>query len=293
MYKIKSKFYKDTGLKNIIELIKSAIKEDVGTGDVTSDLFIPNYRKSGAELIAKENSVIAGIELFKLVFYLIDKTVKIKFRINEGENVKKGQVIAIIHGKTRAILKSERLALNIIQRMSGIANSVHIMNSNLKNSGIKILDTRKTTPNFRIFEKIAVKIGGGTNHRFGLFDMILIKDNHIEANSGLENIINKLKKIRSKTNLKIELEVKNLNEFKYVLKNGKGFVDIVMLDNFLIEDIKKAVAMNKSKFKIELSGGVNLSNLNHYAKLKGVNYISSGALTHSVKSADISLNFIS
>jgi nicotinate-nucleotide pyrophosphorylase (carboxylating) len=207
--------------------------------------------------------------------------------------LKTGTVIGQISGKSRKLLLGERLSLNILQRLSGIATSVHNFRKRLNNDSIKILDTRKTTPNFRAFEKLAVKIGGGENHRFGLYDMILIKDNHISANGGIEMTLKRLKKIKKKPELKIEIEVKNLNELKTVIKNGINIVNIVMLDNFTIGDVKKAVRLIDKKFKIEISGGINFNTINLYSGIKGIDFISSGSLTHSVKSADISLDFIS
>ena len=193
---------------------------------------------------------------------------------------------------TKNILKGERVALNILQRMSGIANATYKMKKKLNNKNIKIIDTRKTTPNFRIFEKLAVKIGGGENHRMGLYDMILIKDNHIEANDGIEKTLRKLKNNSLKRKIKIEIEVKNLKQFETVQNLGRNLVDIVMLDNFDIGKIIKAVINNKNNFLIELSGGISLKNIEKYSKLKGIDYISSGSLTHSVNSTDISLNFV-
>jgi nicotinate-nucleotide pyrophosphorylase (carboxylating) len=175
--------------------------------------------------------------------------------------------------------------------MSGIANSVYDLKKKLNNETIKILDTRKTTPNFRIFEKLAVKIGGGVNHRFGLYDMILIKDNHINANNGILNTLNVLEKIKNKLNLQIEIEVKSINEFQIIQEYGKGIIDIVMLDNFDFKKIKKAVELNEQKFRIELSGGINSSNISNFEKIRGIDYISSGSLTHSYSSTDISLDF--
>jgi nicotinate-nucleotide pyrophosphorylase (carboxylating) len=285
-------YYKYFNFWSAEKLIKQALKEDVGRGDVTSNLFINSKSTSSAELLLKENGVIAGLEIFKFVFKIIDDKVKIKSKITEGKYFKKGTVLADISGNTRNILKGERIALNILQRMSGIATEVFDMKKKLNNNRIKILDTRKTTPNFRLFEKLAVKIGGGENHRFGLFDMILIKDNHIEAKGGIQNVLKKLKKIRIKTELKIEIEVKNLKELKTVLENGNGLVDIIMLDNFKTEDIKKAIILNKKKFKLEVSGGINKGNITKHEKINGIDYISVGSLTHSVNSLDIALNFI-
>ncbi|MCE1166283.1 MAG: carboxylating nicotinate-nucleotide diphosphorylase, partial [Bacteroidetes bacterium] len=211
----------------------------------------------------------------------------------EGVAIKCGSKIAEITGSSRSMLKAERLSLNIIQRMSGIATATYCMKRKLNNDSIKLVDTRKTTPNFRLFEKLAVKIGGGSNHRFGLYDMMLIKDNHIEANGGIENTLKILKKNRIPRELKIEIEVKDIVEFKTVLENGRKLVDIVMLDNFSIENIKKAVKLNRGAFKIEVSGGVSHKTIMNYGKIKGIDIISVGALTHSVRSLDLSLEFVS
>ena len=177
--------------------------------------------------------------------------------------------------------------------MSGIATATYSLNKKLSNPNIKIVDTRKTTPNFRLFEKLAVKIGGGDNHRFGLYDMILIKDNHIEANGGIENTLIKLKKVIASRELKVEIEVKDLNEFKIVQELGKGLVDIVMLDNFSIENVRLAVKLNKRKYLIEISGGINYNNIGNFSNQNGIDIISIGGLTHSVRSLDLSLDFIS
>jgi nicotinate-nucleotide pyrophosphorylase (carboxylating) len=285
-------YYKYFNFWSAEKLIKQALKEDVGSGDVTSSLFISADSKSKAELLLKENGVVAGLEIFKFVFKLIDEKIKIKTLVPEGKYLKNKTVLAKLEGNTRHLLMGERVALNILQRMSGVASSVSDLTKRLDNKTIKIIDTRKTTPNFRLFEKLAVKIGGGGNHRFGLYDMILIKDNHIEANGGIENVLEKISKIRKKTELKIEIEVKNLEELKILIEKGKGLVDIVMLDNFSLADVKKAIEFNKRKFKFEISGGVNKDNIGKYKNVIGVDYISVGSVTHSIKSLDIALNFI-
>jgi nicotinate-nucleotide pyrophosphorylase (carboxylating) len=285
-------FYKYFNFWSAEKFIKQAINEDIGNGDITSNLFIPQDSTSKAELLLKENGIIAGLEIFKFVYKIVDENVKIKCLKPEGKYLKYGTILAKIEGNTQNLLKGERVALNILQRMSGIATTVHDFKCKLNNNKIKLVDTRKTTPNFRIFEKLAVKIGGGDNHRFGLYDMILIKDNHIEANGCIENVIEKLEKIRKKTELKIEIEVKTLNQLKTMLDKGNGLVDIIMLDNFSIPDVKKALRLNKGKFKIEISGGINKDNISKYSDIIGIDYISVGSITHSVKSLDIALNFI-
>lgn len=288
----KTNFYKNFDWENAKNLLKSAIKEDVGDSDITSDILIPDKKVSKAVLLLKDDAVIAGTEIFKYVFNLLNKNVSVFFLISDGEYVFKNRIIALISGPTKEILKGERVALNILQRMSGIATQVYKMNKRLNNSFTKILDTRKTTPNFRIFEKLAVKIGGGVNHRSGLYDMILIKDNHIAANGGIKKTLEILKRKKIRKSVKIEIEVRNIEELKTVIKYGKDVIDIIMLDNFTIPMIKEAVNLIKKEFKVEVSGSINYNNIQRYSKIKNVDYISSGSITHSVNSADISLNFI-
>lgn len=225
-------YYKYFNFWSAERYIKQALREDIGRGDITSNLFIKPYSTSKAGLILKEDGVVAGLEIFKFVFKILDEKIRVNLEAREGIFLKNKVRLASLEGNTRNILKGERVALNILQRMSGIATSVYDLKKRLNNEFIKIIDTRKTTPNFRLFEKLAVKIGGGDNHRFGLYDMILIKDNHIEASGGIDNVLKRIIKIRKKTELKIEIEVKNLDEFKTVLDKGYGKVDIVMLDNF-------------------------------------------------------------
>lgn len=284
-------YYNNFDFIEACRLIKMALKEDIGTGDITTDNLIPAKNISTANILLKEDGIISGLKIFKAVFDSIDKKTKIKFFVKDGDKLKKGTVIGEIKGSTRTLLKGERTALNILQRMSGISTLTNDFIKKLNNSKIKILDTRKTTPNFRLFEKLAVKIGGGTNHRTGLYDMMLIKDNHIEANDGIENTLERLGSIKKK--FKTEIEVKNLFELMIVCTLGKGIIDIVMLDNFKIEEIKEAVKIVKGQFKIEISGGINLENISKYSKIKGIDFISTGAITHSVKSLDISLDFVS
>jgi len=283
-------YYKNFNFTEAEKLIRLALKEDIGKGDITSEYFIPVNADSKADLLIKENGIIAGLEIFKFVFKIVDKNVKVSFSKNEGMQVFAGDVIGKVKGNTRSLLKGERLSLNLLQRMSGIATQTFELIKKLNNKSIKIIDTRKTTPNLRIFEKLAVRIGGGENHRTGLYDMVLIKDNHIEANRGIEKTLDALlgKKIKEK----VEIEVKDLNELKIVIAKGKGKIDRVMLDNFKITDVIKAVELNKGLFELEISGGVNLKNIGKYSGVKGVDYISTGSVTHSVKSMDISLNFI-
>ena len=285
-------YYKNFDYSKAKRIIKSALREDIGTGDVTSDNFIGKDRTSKADILVKEDCVLAGTKIFAMVFGVVDAGVKVKFTVNDGVNVKKGKVIGTVEGKSRSILKGERVALNIFQRMCGVATQTANAVKALGDKNIKVIDTRKTTPNMRLFEKLAVVMGGGANHRIGLYDMILIKDNHIEANDGLEKTLEKIKKIRKKTELKVEVEVKNMREFKFLTGHGKGYIERVMLDNFTIPNVKKAVEQNKAGFEIEISGGVNPGNISKYRGIKGIDYISMGSLTHSVKSTDISLDFV-
>ncbi|MEO8447013.1 MAG: carboxylating nicotinate-nucleotide diphosphorylase [bacterium] len=282
--------FKNFNFTEAENLIRLALKEDIGSGDITSEYFIPKNSYSNAELLVKEDGIIAGLEIFKFVFKIVDKSVKVSFSKNEGMQVFAGNVIGKVKGNTRSMLKGERLSLNLLQRMSGIATQTFELTKKLNNKSIKIIDTRKTTPNLRIFEKLAVRIGGGENHRTGLYDMVLIKDNHIEANGGIENTLEVLLKKNIKE--KVEIEVRDLNELKIVITKGKGKVDRVMLDNFKISDVIKAVKLNKGLFELEISGGVSLKNIGRYSRVNGVKYISTGSVTHSVKSLDISLNFI-
>lgn len=283
-------YYKNFDFKEVCRLIKMALKEDIGTGDITTDNLIPSKNISAANILLKEEGIISGLKIFKAVFDSIDKKTKIKFFVKDGDKLKKGTVIGEIKGSTRTLLKGERTALNILQRMSGISTVTNSFAKKLNNANIKILDTRKTTPNFRLFEKLAVKIGGGTNHRIGLYDMMLIKDNHIEANGGIENTLERLAVI--KKNFKVEIEVKDLFELMIVCTLGKGIVDIIMLDNFSIENVKQAVKIVDGNFKIEISGGINMDTISNYTRIKGIDFISIGALTHSAKALDISLDFI-
>lgn len=285
-------YYKSFDFKEAERLIRLALKEDIGKGDVTSELLIPANSKSKAQLLVKDNGIIAGLEIFKLVFKIIDKSIRVKYFRKDGEEVKRNELIGEVIGNTGKILQGERIALNILQRMSGIATYTNQLNKKLNNKNIKIIDTRKTTPNFRLFEKLAVKIGGGENHRFGLYDMILIKDNHIEGNGGINNTLRILGKTKKKLKQKVEIEVKNLAELKSVVLNGSKTVDRIMLDNFKVKEIREAIELIKGKFEIELSGGINEGNIQKYSKFNRIDFISVGSLTHSYRSMDISLNFI-
>ncbi|MBU2600114.1 carboxylating nicotinate-nucleotide diphosphorylase [bacterium] len=266
-------------------LIKKELLSDLGKGDLTTDLVVPKEIKVRAEIIAKEEQVIAGLEVIKMGFKLLDPKIKVELLVLEGKRVKKGEKIAEIAGKASQILKGERTILNFLQRMSGIATLTSNFVRMIEKTKCKILDTRKTTPGLRRLEKYAVKTGGGNNHRFGLYDQVLIKDNHLKI---VPKIREAIKRVNSKTSLKVEVEISKMRELKEVLKEK---VDMIMLDNMSISRLKKAVDLIKEKdqkIKIEVSGNVTLKKIKKIAQL-GVDFISIGALTHSFKSTDLSL----
>lgn len=273
---------------NIDQIIDFALKEDIGDGDHTSLACIPIFHRGRAKLIVKEKGVIAGIEIAKKVFHKIDKDLYFNQILKDGEIVKEGDIAFTVEGSSISILSGERLALNFMQRMSGIATKTRKMVDSIKGLSSIILDTRKTTPNFRLLEKMAVELGGAKNHRFGLYDMIMIKDNHVDFAGGIENAINNVKNyLKSKGKaLKIEIEVRNFDELQKVL--SVGGVDRIMLDNFTPENLKKAISIIDGRFETEASGGITETNLKIYAET-GVNYISIGSLTHNIKSLDLSL----
>jgi len=271
---------------SVIDLIHRALEEDIGPGDITTSLLIPDENESRALYIAKGNFVLAGLPFSREVFQILDPSISFKMFYNEGVNVIKGDVVAEVHGKTRAILSGERVSLNILQRLSGIATLTSMYVDRIKGLKAKIVDTRKTTPCQRFMEKYAVRMGGGGNHRFGLFDGILIKDNHIEAVGSIKEAV---KLAKSSHHLaKIEVEVENLYDLKEAIKAG---ADIVMLDNMSVSDIKEAVKISNGRVLLEASGGVKLENVRDIAEA-GVDLISVGALTHSAVAVDISLKIV-
>jgi len=272
----------------IHQFIKNALAEDVGDGDHTSLSTIPAGTQGQAKLIIKEDGILAGMELAQEIFAIVDADLKVNVLLQDGAAVKVGDIGLSVSGSTHAILIAERLVLNCMQRMSGIATKTHRIVSLLKDTKTKILDTRKTTPGLRYLEKWAVRIGGGVNHRIGLYDMILIKDNHVDYAGGIANAINSTKKYLAdhQKSLQIEIEVRNIGELSQVL--AIGGVDRIMLDNFNFSDLKAAVTLIDGKFTTEASGGITEENVAEYAAC-GVDFISMGALTHSVKSLDISL----
>ena len=279
--------YKD----ELISLIDQAIKEDVKDGDHSSLACIPSSAIGKAHLLVKQEGVIAGIEIAKMVFESLSEKVTFKQLIEDGSKVKPGEIAFTIEASKQTLLKGERLALNILQRMSGIATTTNEYISLISHCNTKLLDTRKTTPNNRVFEKLAVKIGGGHNHRFGLYDMVMLKDNHIDFAGGIEQAIKKTNGylVDNKLDLKIEIEVRDFQELKEVLATGN--VDRIMLDNFSVEDTREALKLINGKYETESSGGINKTTIKAYAET-GVDYISVGALTHQIYSLDLSLKAI-
>lgn len=268
-------------------LIDLAFAEDIGDGDHTTLCCIPEDAMGKSHLLIKENGILAGVEVAKKVFDRFDSTMSVEVLINDGEPVKAGDIAMVVSGKVRSLLQTERLMLNIMQRMSGIATMTNKYVKRIEGTRTHILDTRKTTPGMRILEKQAVLIGGGMNHRIGLFDMILLKDNHIDFAGGIENAINRCHEYLKKKNLdlKIEIEVRSFDELDKVLFHGG--VDRIMLDNFSVEDTKKAVQIINGRYETESSGGITYDTIRDYAEC-GVDFISVGALTHSVKGLDMS-----
>ena len=272
----------------IDELLDLAFAEDIGDGDHTTLCCIPADEMGKQHLLVKEEGILAGVEIAKKVFHKFDPELKMTVFINDGAHVKPGDVAFVVEGRVRSLLQTERLMLNIMQRMSGIATMTAKYMERLKGLKTKVLDTRKTTPGMRMLEKEAVRIGGGMNHRIGLFDMILLKDNHVDFAGGIANAINKANeyiKANHKDGMKIEIEVRNFDELDEAL--ATGHVDRIMLDNFTPENTKKAVDIVAGRCELESSGGITFDTLRDYGEC-GVDYISVGALTHSVKGSDMS-----
>jgi len=268
-------------------LIDLAFAEDIGDGDHTTLCCIPEDAMGKSRLLIKEDGILAGVEIAKKVFARFDETMQVEVLITDGTPVKVGDVAMIVTGKVRSLLQTERLMLNIMQRMSGIATMTNRYVKLLEGTKAHVLDTRKTTPGMRVLEKQAVKIGGGMNHRIGLFDMILLKDNHIDFAGGIENAIDRCHNYLKEKNLdlKIEIEVRNFDELQRVL--NRGGVNRIMLDNFSVADTKKAVDIIAGRYETESSGGITFETIRAYAE-QGVDFISVGALTHSVKGLDMS-----
>lgn len=278
-------------MQNVDELIDRLIDlsfaEDIGDGDHTTLCCIPEDAMGKSHLLVKEDGILAGVEIAKKVFARFDSTMLVEVLITDGTPVHRGDIAMVVTGKVRSLLQTERLMLNIMQRMSGIATMTHRYVERIAGTGARVLDTRKTTPGMRMLEKLAVKIGGGTNHRIGLFDMILLKDNHVDFAGGISQAITRCHKYLEDHNLdlKIEIEVRNFEELNQVLECGG--VNRIMLDNFSVSDTRKAVELINHRYEVESSGNITLDTIRGYAE-QGVDLISVGALTHSVKGLDLS-----
>jgi nicotinate-nucleotide pyrophosphorylase (carboxylating) len=278
--------------KEIIhQFIVNALSEDVGDGDHTSLATIEAGTQGKAKLLVKDTGILAGVELAAEIFGEVDPNLKLNVFLQDGAEVKPKDVAFEVEGDARAILKAERLVLNCMQRMSGIATTTRQIVDLLQGTNAKVLDTRKTTPGLRYLEKWAVRIGGGVNHRFGLYDMILIKDNHVDYSGGIRRAIENANRYLQQTGKKlaIEIEVRNLDELEQVLQTGN--VNRILIDNFNFTDLKQAVNMIEGRYITEASGGITIDNIRGYAEC-GVDYISVGALTHSIKSLDLSLKAV-
>ncbi len=273
------------------QFIRHALSEDIGNGDHTSLSTISSNATNKATLIVKENGILAGIELALKIFFAVDKKLKLTVFKKDGTKIKKGDIAFTVKGSARSILTAERVVLNCMQRMSGIATMTNKLVTLCKPYKVKVLDTRKTTPGMRALEKWAVRIGGGYNHRFGLYDMILIKNNHVDFSGGIRPAIESANDYlkRKKIKLQVEIEARNLKEVKEILSVGK--INRILLDNFSFSNIKRAVQLINGKYETEISGGVNEKNIRKYAAC-GADYISVGALTHSIKSLDMSLTAV-
>lgn len=273
------------------QLVKLAIAEDIGDGDHTSLACIPRHVSGKTELLVKQEGIIAGVEVASYIFSEIDSNIEFTCLISDGHKVNTGDIVFAAEGNVISLLQAERLVLNIMQRMSGVATQTDRYVEKLKGLKTQVLDTRKTTPGMRMLDKWAVTLGGGANHRMGLFDMILIKDNHVDFAGGLENAIMATKKYltEQKKHLKIEVEARSIDDVKKILKIGD--VDRIMLDNFSLEQTKEAVKLINGKYETESSGGITLKTIRDYA-LCGVDYVSVGALTHQIKSLDLSLKAV-
>lgn len=265
-------------------LLLQALREDISDEDVTTNSVMRTYKKGEAQLICKEDGIIAGMDIFQRVFELLEPEIQVEKYVSDGAEVKKGDILAVVRGDIRVILSGERTALNYLQRMSGIATYTHSVAKLLEGSHTKLLDTRKTTPNMRIFEKYAVRVGGGHNHRYNLSDGVLIKDNHIGAAGGVRQAVEMAREYAPFVR-KIEIEVENLDMFKEALEAG---ADIIMLDNMSVETMKEAVTMAKGRAETECSGNITRENIEQIKDI-GVDYVSSGALTHSAPILDVSL----
>ena len=270
------------------EIIRIALLEDIGEGDHSTLACVPNDAKGSAKLLVKENGILAGVEVAKRIYELYDPSLEVEYYKKDGDRIEVGDIVYVVKGLSQSILSTERLVLNIMQRMSGIATQTANILKVIEGCSTKLLDTRKTTPGIRYLEKMAVKIGGGENHRFALYDMIMLKDNHVDYAGGIKPAIQKTKEYLVANNkcLRIEIEVRSMEELKKVLEIGG--VDRIMLDNFTPELLKEALKLIPAQYESEASGGITIDTIRSYAET-GVQFISVGALTHSVKSLDLSL----
>lgn len=278
-------------MDSIEKLIDLALQEDIGDGDHTSMATIPGSAIGKMKLLVKEEGIIAGVDIARKVFERVDTAITLQQLILDGSEVKVGDIVFYVHGPSRSLLIAERTVLNFMQRMSGIATATNHYVNKLKGTNARLLDTRKTTPNMRVFEKMAVRLGGGNNHRMGLYDMVMIKDNHVDFAGGIEKAIKAEQDYLSKNGkkLKIEIEVRNFDELDEVLRVGG--VDRIMLDNFSPAEIAKAVKIINGRYETEASGGITLDTIREFA-LTGVDFISVGAITHHIKSLDLSLKTV-
>ena len=277
-----------TDIPNLTELIQMALREDIGDGDHSTQACIPATAQGTAKMVAKQDGILCGAEIGKRVFNLVDSTLKVTLLKKDGDRICKGDIVMLVEGASGSILTAERTALNFMQRLSGIATETNRMVTMLEGLHTRLLDTRKTTPNMRLMEKYAVACGGGTNHRIGLYDMIMLKDNHIDFAGGVEAAIDRTRQYLKEKgkSLKIEIEVRSLEELDRVLAHGG--VDRIMLDNFDVPTLREAVRRIDHRYETEASGGITDQTLRSYAET-GVDFISVGALTHHIKSLDLSL----
>ena len=273
------------------EIIKNALREDIGEGDHSTLACVPKDAQGTAKLLVKESGILAGVEVAKRIYEIFDPSLKVDYFKKDGDSIQVGDIVLEVKGSSRSILSTERLVLNFMQRMSGIATQTNRIVKEIEGCNTRLLDTRKTTPGIRLLEKWAVKIGGGENHRFALYDMVMLKDNHIDYAGGIRSAIEKTKTYLKEQNkdLRIEIEVRNFEELEEVL--AVGGVDRIMLDNFSPDDISKALQIIPDTYETEASGGITIETIRKYAET-GVDFISVGALTHSVKSLDLSLKAV-
>ena len=279
---------------NLDEIIENALKEDIGDGDITSLTILRKDIPGKARLKVKDRGILAGIPVAEKIFQKIDPSLNVTVFKKDGDRVKPGDIVLEVKGNMHSILAAERLVLNFMQRLSGIATFTSQVVAKLKGLNTRVLDTRKTTPNLRELEKYAVRIGGGVNHRMGLYDMMLIKDNHVDFAGGMIPVMIALDKYKSahrKSSVKVEIEVRNFDELTDVMEHGEELVDRIMLDNFTVEDLADAVAIIDGRFETEASGGIQLSNIRKYAET-GVDFVSVGALTHNFRSLDMNLKVV-